>query len=369
MVEPIRLFLSGDVMTGRGIDQVLPHPVEPTLHEGYVRDARQYVQIAELASGPIPRSVDFSYVWGDALEELERESPDVRVINLETAVTTSDDAWPAKGVHYRMHPDNAPVVTAAGIDCCSLANNHVLDWGQAGLRETLDVLQPIVRTAGAGRNSEEAARPAILELDGDRRVLVFAFGSPSSGIPESWGATPRRPGVRLVSELSGLSAREISAEVARHRRPGDVVVVSIHWGSNWGYGVPSDERAFAHRLIELRGADLVHGHSSHHVKAFEVHQGKLILYGCGDFINDYEGIEGYEAFRDDLTLMYFPRIDPVTGELCELRLTPMRTIRFRASHVSENDRTWLLDTLTRECARFGVTVAPTSDGALQASWR
>ena len=102
--ELITIFMCGDVMTGRGIDQVLPHPSDPRIYEPYVRDARGYVELAENVSGLIPRPVSFSYIWGDALDEWERVAPDVRIINLETSVTTSNDYWQGKGINYRMHP-------------------------------------------------------------------------------------------------------------------------------------------------------------------------------------------------------------------------------------------------------------------------
>ena len=147
------LFLCGDVMTGRGIDHVLPHPGDPVLHEGYATSARDYVALAERANGPISRPVAFAYVWGDALAEWARVAPDLRIVNLETAVTTRDDWQLGKGIHYRMHPANMPCLTAAGIDCCVLANNHVLDWGEAGLAETLESLRRSgLEYAGAGRD-------------------------------------------------------------------------------------------------------------------------------------------------------------------------------------------------------------------------
>ena len=173
----VTLFLCGDVMTGRGIDQILGHPSKPRLHEQYVRSALGYVDIAERASGPIDRPAKPDYIWGDALAELERVRPDARIINLETAVTTSDDAWPGKGIHYRMHPANASCLTAAKIDCCVLANNHVLDWGYTGLAETLDTLHRAgIQTAGAGRDDAEAAAPATIELSqrqSGRRVRIW----------------------------------------------------------------------------------------------------------------------------------------------------------------------------------------------------
>jgi len=126
---------------------------------------------------------------GDALAELERVQPHARIINLEIAVTASEDAAPDKSIHYRMHPANTRCLTAAKIDCCVLANNHVLDWGRSGLLETLEVLHGAgIRTAGAGRDDTEAAAPALIELPGRGRVLVFAFGMESSGVS---GTGPR----------------------------------------------------------------------------------------------------------------------------------------------------------------------------------
>ena len=132
----VRLFLCGDVMTGRGIDQVLPHPSSPVLHEDYVQSAMDYVQLAEAANGPIPRRVNPAYIWGVALDEFNRMRPDARIINLETSITHSDDYAP-KGINYRMSPENADCLKAAAIDCCVLGNNHVLDFGRRGLLDTL----------------------------------------------------------------------------------------------------------------------------------------------------------------------------------------------------------------------------------------
>ncbi|MGY4501835.1 poly-gamma-glutamate capsule biosynthesis protein CapA/YwtB (metallophosphatase superfamily) [Bradyrhizobium sp. GM24.11] len=98
--------------------------------------------LAEQANGPISRRNGASYVWGAALDQLERMQPDARIISLETAVTRSNDRA-NKGINYRVSPENAECLVAAGIDCCVLAHNHVLDWGRAGLLETLTVLQKL----------------------------------------------------------------------------------------------------------------------------------------------------------------------------------------------------------------------------------
>lgn len=366
--EAISLFLCGDVMTGRGIDQVLPHPGKPALHEPYLEDARRYLRLAESVNGPIPQPVDFDYIWGDALEVLERAATDVKIINLETSITCSDCYWPYKAIHYRMHPRNVGCIAAAGINCCCLANNHVGDWGLEGLRETLEVLDAAgVAHAGAGRNAAEAASPAILPIVGKGRVLVFAFGSTTSGIPEEWQATQDRPGVNLLTDLSETSARDVVNRVGQVRRAGDIVVVSIHWGGNWGYPIPQAQIDFAHRLVE-GGVDIVHGHSSHHVKAIEVYQERLILYGCGDFLDDYEGIDERDEFRSDLALMYLVKVEPGTGRLREADLVPMQMRRFRLNHCSEPDAKWLCDLLNRQGGPFGTEARLAASNRMTLDW-
>ena len=364
----LKLFLCGDVMTGRGIDQVLPHPGDPTLYEPYMTSARGYVELAERANGPIPKPVPFDYIWGDALPVLERTRPDLRLINLETAVTAHDAPWPGKGIHYRMHPANTPCLTAAGLDACVLANNHVLDWGRPGLDETLGVLgQAGLATAGAGADGEAAAAPAAFPLPGGGRLLVFAFGVGDSGIPEEWAATGDRSGVNLLPDLSGRTVAAVAETIARWRREDDRVLASIHWGGNWGYAIPEAHRRFAHGLVREAAVDLVHGHSSHHVKGIEVVDGRLILYGCGDFLNDYEGIGGHERFRDDLTFMYLPTLGP-DGRLHSLHLVPMQIRRFRLEHADPADAAWLKGVIDREGRPFGTSLRPREDGSFELRW-
>lgn len=355
------LFLCGDVMTGRGVDQILPHPCPPGIQEPYVRDARDYVALAEEANGPISRPVPPAYIWGDALDELEQIAPDARIINLETSVTTSSDFWPGKGIHYRMHPQNVDCLTAAGIHLCVLANNHVLDYGHSGLEETIGRLTAAgLRVAGAGATIGSAREPAIIGLTAGRRILVFAVGTWSSGIPASWAATATSSGVDLLPDLSDATADDLLNRVRIHKHCGDVAVVSIHWGDNWGYEVPGSHVRFAHRLLDA-GVDLIHGHSSHHPRPIEIYKDKLVLYGCGDFITDYEGISGYEAFRDDLVLMYFPRIDPGTGALVALQLTPLRIRKMQLVRPSAADCEWLRHRLAEVSRDFGSDVTCAAD--------
>ncbi|HYX63656.1 MAG TPA: CapA family protein [Burkholderiales bacterium] len=331
----MRLCLAGDVMTGRGIDQVLPYSAPPELYEPYVRSARVYVALAERANGPIPKPVSLDYLWGDALAEIDRRRPDAVIVNLETAVTSRGSPWRRKSIHYRMHPRNMPCLTAARIDCCVLANNHVLDWGYEGLEDTLESLHAAgIHTAGAGRDAEQARAPAVLERPGGSRVLVFAYAMQTAGVPPDWAAA-RGPGINF---LASLSIDVVGKHVQSAKRDGDTVVVSLHWGDNWGYEVSQAERDFARGLVEA-GVDVVHGHSSHHPKPVELHRGRPILYGCGDLINDYEGIGGHESYLPGLAVLYF--FTPGAA----LELVPFRVRRFRLERAGEDDIAWLAQKL------------------------
>lgn len=350
----INLFLSGDVMLGRGIDQILTHPSDPFIPEAYLSDAREYVRLAEKASGSISTPVSFNYIWGDAIEEWKRLAPDVKLINLETSITKSNDYWWGKGINYRLNPENIPCLTAAKIDCCSLANNHVLDWGYSGLKETVATLKTAqIKTTGAGHNIQAAEVPAIMEVKKKGRVIAFSFGLTSSGIPPSWAAGKNKPGVNLLPNLSEETVEYIQKQVEQVKRWGDVVLVSIHWGGNWGYEIPTEQIRFAHQLIERAGVDLIHGHSSHHVKGIEIYRDRPIIYGCGDFIDDYEGVGGYEAFRADLCLMYFVSLNSFTGKLVNLQTIPTQIKHLRIQLASTVDLLWLRELLNREGKKFG----------------
>ncbi len=365
---PVRIFLCGDVMTGRGIDQILQHPSNPRIHESYVKDAREYIRLAERKNGPIKYPVDDHYIWGDALEEFERVQPEVKIINLETSITTHDKFWPGKGIQYRMHPLNTTCLSVLSDLCCSLANNHVMDWSREGLEQTLSELDKHgIAHSGSGNDAGSSREPAVLPVAGKGRVLVFAYGLCSSGIPRSWEAGKNLSGVNLLKDLSQSSVMEISILIDSLKRPGDIVVLSVHWGENWGYEIEKEEVEFAHNLIENAQVDLFYGHSSHHFKGIEVYRNKLILYGCGDFINDYEGIGGQENFRGDLSLMYFPKIDAVTGDLLELEISPLVMRNFSLQKARNKDLRWTAKRLNRECKRFNSTVS-LQNGLLHLEW-
>ncbi len=315
---------------------------------------------------PLPLPVD--YPWGAAFEEWAIARPQARIINLETSITRSE-TFAEKAINYRMSPENAACLTSAAIDICVLANNHVLDWGESGLLETLNTLRGLrIRCVGAGAKVGEAQRPAIMDVADEGRIVLQAFAHPSSGTPLAWSAGRNRAGVNLLPTLDDAAVARVARQFEAVGRPRDIRVVSLHWDANWGYDIPDGHRRFAHALIDEAGVSIVYGHSSHHAKAIEVYRGRLILYGCGDFLNDYEGIEGYEGFRGDLAIMYFADIDAPTGQLRALTMTPLQIKRFRLNHPRPSDVDWLRQTLDRESRAFGASVSIDTEKRLRLSW-
>jgi poly-gamma-glutamate capsule biosynthesis protein CapA/YwtB (metallophosphatase superfamily) len=362
----IRLFLAGDVMLGRGVDQVLPHPGNPVLYEDYVKSAGDYVRLAEEANGPIPRNRGFDYPWGEALAELDHRAPDLRIVNLETTITDSE--MPAdKGINYRMSPRNVGAISVAGIDACMLANNHMLDWQAPGLTQTLYTLDAAgLRHAGAGRTARDAEAPLIFDLPGGRRIHLISIGTESSGCPLAWAAGPDRPGI--VVARGAAEAIALARQAFEGKGRGDTAIVSVHWGSNWDYATPKWQRALARRWIDEAGADIIHGHSSHHPKGIEVYSGRLILYGCGDLINDYEGIRTSPEYRGDLVLMYFADL-AADGSLERLDMVPMRMRRLRLESAGRADAEWLRDRLNEKSMSPGTELALETGGVPSISLR
>jgi poly-gamma-glutamate synthesis protein (capsule biosynthesis protein) len=377
MRPPTTLFLCGDVMTGHGIDQLLPRDAGDEFALRTVQSALEYVRDAEASRTPLPRPVSFEYPWGDALHLLKRERPDLRLINLATTITTrgapdctmgSNGLPRMKPLHARMHPLHLPTLAAIGVDGAVLANHHVLDWGHDGLHDTLQSLRAAgIGCVGAGHDCREAAEEGRWLIPGKARVRLFAFGHASSGVPEHWAADTGRPGINWLQALDDSAVAVLAARIRETREEGDIVVVSLHWGSCWGYAVPEEQRRFAHALIDEAGVDLVWGHASHHPRPIEVYRGRLILYGVGDFMKDTAGTPCHEAYRPELAALYLPRL-AADGSLQELRLWPMRVHLFRLKRACGSETQWLAHTLSRECRCHGTGLAPQGDGSLRLYW-
>ena len=283
----LTLALSGDVMLGR-----------------LVNDRLKHMQPQE--------------AWGDVLPHLLQA--DLRIVNLECALTLHRKPWTRswKMFHFRADPGAVRVLLAAHVDACSLANNHILDFEERGLRDTLRVLRKTgIRHAGAGDNADAAAAPALLDVAGDSpcRVALLSCTDNEPG----FAAGADRPGTHyLPVSLSVYTLTRIASSIAQARAQGaELVVFSNHWGANFVERPSHEFRQFARRVIEL-GADVYHGHSAHICQGIEIHQGKPILYDTGDFIDDYAVDPQLRNDRSCLFKLMFER-----GKLCRIELLPV----------------------------------------------
>lgn len=257
-------------------------------------------------------------VWGDVLPHLAQA--DLRIINLECALTRHLQPWTRteKMFHFRADPDAVRVLQAARIDACSLANNHILDYEEQGLRDTLLVLNKAgIRHAGAGANAAEAAAPAMLEVHGTSpcRVALLSF---TDNEPD-FAAAAERPGTNyLEASLREETLARIADGIAQARAQGaELVVFSNHWGANFVERPAPLFRSFARRVIEL-GADIYYGHSAHICQGIEIYQGKPILYDTGNFIDDYAV---HPLLRNDRSCLF--KVMFAHGKLRRIELMPV----------------------------------------------
>lgn len=289
--KTVKLAIVGDCMLGRGVDQMLRR------------------------KGPV-------YPWGDTLPLFHQA--DARTCNLECVMSDRGLPWAEypKAFHFRSAAKNVAVLTAAGINAVSIANNHVLDYGYGALLQMLEILdQAGIAHSGAGANLAEASQIAIFEVDGRHfGLLAFTDNEPP------WEATVERPGTLYVpTTLEDPRAQELLKIV--HRRTGlNTLIVSAHWGSNWGYAPPEEHIHFAHALIDA-GADIIFGHSSHVFRGIEFYKNGLILYSTGNFADDY-AVDPNE--RNDQSFIFLVelneagpaglRLFPTMIDYCQARL-------------------------------------------------
>lgn len=324
----ITLALTGDVMLGRGVAEALDDHMRP------------------------------EEPWGDVMPLLE--AADLRIINLECAVTDNEQPWTRtpKVFHFRAKPSAIETLRTARIDACSLANNHTLDFEEQGLVDTLEHLDAAgIRHAGAGRNQEEAADPAILtkRADHTRRVALLAF----TDNEPPFAAGAGRPGTNyLPIYLKPDALRRVERAVLDVREMGvDTVIFSNHWGPNMVQRPNENFRRFARAVID-RGVDIYYGHSAHVFQGVEIYGGKPILYDTGDFIDDY-AVD--PELRNDWSFLF--QLSVEEGRLERLDLTPVKLSYARVDLATGGEREAILERMERLSSEMGTAFAR-REGAL-----
>jgi poly-gamma-glutamate capsule biosynthesis protein CapA/YwtB (metallophosphatase superfamily) len=325
-------------MLGRLIDQLFPHHNEEPDDAKHISHFKKFHKID---------TFPHSYVWGDTVPIFN--NADLRIINLETSVTSHNQKWPNKAFNYRMNPVNLECLQVVNIDFCSLANNHTLDYSYQGMYDTIKALdERSIKWAGVGNNLSEAQRPAILTFAGGIKIACFSYADHY----KYWAAKDNSPGINFVDpehvteEFFVNLGKKI--EVLKNNENVRLVSVSIHWGGNYNWEPSSEFTDFAHRLVDC-GVDLIHGHSSHHVQGIEIYKQKIIIYGCGDFVDDYAVDDHY---RNDLSFLYCLDLDTTNNQWARLELIPTRIKHFQVNFASGEDKQWLRETMTKLSTKF-----------------
>ena len=272
------------------------------------------------------RRVAADYPWGDTDSVLRQA--DLTIANLECVLAAGGEPAAGKVFHFRSDPKNVASLLSAGIGMVSLANNHVLDYGAGAFGEMLPALDAAgVLHAGAGLDRDAARRPAVRRVAG-AAVGLIAF---TDNQPD-WEADAG-PGVFYVPVVdSDRRVAELLALVRRTKARVNLLVVSAHWGPNWGSGAPSEHRELARGLIEA-GADVVYGHSPHIFRGIEVFRNRPIIYSAGDFVDDY-AVDPLE--RNDQSFIFLLVTDG--GTPLGLRLYPTLIADFQARLAGRGSR-------------------------------
>ena len=284
------------------------------------------------------------YPWGNILPILEKA--DLRLCNLECVL--SDKGLPVmhppKMFHFRSDEKNVETVLKGHIDIVSLANNHVLDYGKASCREMMQLLdRKGIRHAGAGVNRSFACTPAFFTHKTNR----VAFLACTDNEPH-WAATDSEVGVYYVPiDVKDERAKSLFMQVHALHETGALVIVSLHWGPNWGYLPPLEHPPFAHALIDA-GADIVFGHSGHVFRGIEIYKHRPILYCAGDFIDDY-AID--EVERNDESFLFI--VETRKEKIERILLYPTLIQQFQAVHAFTERREAILSQMKLLSLAFG----------------
>ncbi len=295
------------------------------------------VMIGRLLNEKI-RQAGYTYPWGNMRSVLHNN--DLNIANLETTLTTSTDKVP-KVFNYKAGPTHVQALKEANIGLVSLANNHSLDFGPSGLRETIDTLDGAgILHVGAGENAAKAHKPVIVERGGIRiGVLGYTDNEPG------WKATADAPGIAYV-HVSDIDA--LRDDVVALRTQVDLLVVSLHIGPNM---VTEPSRAivdFCHGLVDL-GVDIIHGHSAHVVQGMELYKGKLIMYNTGDFVDDY-AVDA--VLRNDLSFLFL--ISATKSGVQTVRLVPVRIKNMQVNRAEGDDASTVIKMMQERSQAFGM---------------
>jgi poly-gamma-glutamate synthesis protein (capsule biosynthesis protein) len=290
------------------------------------------VMIGRLVNESI-RQHGYAYPWGNVLPLLH--TTDLNLVNLETTLTTSEDAV-FKIFNFKSDPEHVAVLREARIDAVSIANNHIGDFGIKGMIETIEVLDNAgIPHTGAGKNATEAALPVYLSCKGLRVAFLGCTDNEAS-----WCAMDDYPGINYI-DTRDIGKIKGQIDLARH--DADLVILSIHWGPNMRERPSKRFIEFAHQVIDA-GVDIIHGHSAHIFQKFERYKNGLILYDTGDFIDDYKVDP---VLRNDHSFLFLCMVG--AHKVFHLRLVPVVISHMQVNLAEGADYEWCMQRMEQLC--------------------
>jgi poly-gamma-glutamate capsule biosynthesis protein CapA/YwtB (metallophosphatase superfamily) len=360
----MQILFAGDVMLGRLVNKVLAN-------------------------------AQFTYVWGDTIDIIKRA--DFSLINLECPVSSKGKEWNKtfKVFHFRANLDAIQVLNSASIDYVSLANNHILDYDIEALLDTLDILDKNnISHSGAGRNLKEAVKPAIIEkklkpkpsnnhdsyynVDNEevnnndsKNTIRIGLISLTDNEPE-WEAKYDQAGINYIPTALDPDRYyyRLQNYIENAKKQSDLVIVSSHVGPHFRETPSMKYVNFAHKIIDF-GADIYWGHSNHMPQGIELYKhndsNKIILYDCGDFIDDYAIDSNY---RNDLSFIFLLHflMDKnhklsnnnrnngnilLQNSMIELIPTKISNFMVNTIPVDDNDADLIIKRMTKRCSSLG----------------
>lgn len=284
------------------------------------------------------------YPWGDTLPIFK--NADLRICNLECVISDVGEPWstPPKVFHFRTDEKNIKALLAAEIGMVSVANNHVLDYDYEGLFRMMKVLgENAVNYAGVGLSFSEAAEPAVCNVD-SQKVGLIAF---TDNEPD-WEAKENKPGLFYVPiDKKDKRAQNLFELIKKTRDDVDILIVSAHWGPNWGYTPPKEHISFARDLIDA-GADIVFGHSPHVFRGVGIYKSKAILYSTGNFIDDY-AVDEIEPNDESFVFVFETKANKIT----HIFLYPAIIKQFQALLAKQEKQKEIVSKMQGLCEKLG----------------
>ena len=283
----------------------------------------------------------YTYVWGNVLPILKKN--DINLINLETTLTKNEKNVP-KAFNFKATPDKVQALKEANIHVVNLANNHMLDFYDKGLLETLQTLDRAgIKHVGAGKNISEARKPVIIEKNG---INIGFIGY--TDYPQNWRATKDKPGTNVI-KIGDIE--QIKNDIKKVREKVDLLIMSIHWGPNKRQRPTKEFQEFAHKIIDV-GIDIIHGHSAHVFQGIELYKEGLILYDTGDFVDDY--MVG-PVIRNDWSFLFQVTVSK-TG-IKKLKLVPLLINNIQVNIATGKERDKIVKHIKKLSRELGTKIS------------